>query len=321
MTEFDQIVEFNEQLVSIADSGLPVAIHSEATPQSVDETVSQLNARIGVRVARGDTVQTAIAEDAAISPQYRQSLLTLLRTGDSVAALDAATAAARSQRMLKRNVSQWMFQLSIIIVLALLAFVFTLTFTTPQFEAFYHDMGIQEGSALTLLEVLRDWMAVWLTVLLILGAIGWLGWRAYRDRLHWPAIPGGKGYRYAIKNSQLAEQIAGLIERGIPLSDALVICDVHTAAESTVDTAAEDRVDAAPLLRWALGQDVEEPSRGEVLRFVAAMYRQKAERLATVWRFLVPSIATAVVGGIIVLIYALSLFLPWVHFLGVLALA
>ncbi|GAA5510365.1 hypothetical protein [Novipirellula caenicola] len=320
MTEFDQIVEFNEQLVSIADSGLPVAIHSEATPQSVDETVSQLNARIGVRVARGDTVQAAIAEDAAISPQYRQSLLTLLRTGDSAAALDAATAAARSQRVLKRNVSQWLFQLSILVVLALLAFVFTLSFTTPQLESFYQDMGIQEGSALSLVETLRDWMAVWLPVLLILVAIGYIAWRAFGDHLQWSAVPGGKGYRRAIKNSQLAEQMAGLIQRGIPLSDALVICDVHTPAESSADTAAEDGVDAAPLLRWALGEGVDEPSRGEVLRFVAAMYRQKAERSAAVWRFLVPSIATAVVGGIIVLIYALSLFLPWVHFLGVLAL-
>ena len=155
MTEFDQIVDFNEQLVLIADSGLPVAIHSEGTPQSVDKTVSQLNARIGVRVARGDTVQAAIAEDPAISPQYRQSLLTLLRTGDSAAALDAATAAARSQRVLKRNVSQWLFQLAIIVLLALVAFVFTLSFTTPQFESFYQDMGIQEGSVLLLLEVLQ----------------------------------------------------------------------------------------------------------------------------------------------------------------------
>ncbi|GAA4453431.1 hypothetical protein [Novipirellula rosea] len=321
MTEFDQIVDFNEQLVLIADSGLPVAIHSEGTPQSVDKTVSQLNARIGVRVARGDTVQAAIAEDPAISPQYRQSLLTLLRTGDSAAALDAATAAARSQRVLKRNVSQWLFQLAIIVLLALVAFVFTLSFTTPQFESFYRDMGIQEGSVLLLLEVLRDWMAVWLTVLLILGAIGWLGWRAYRDRLDWAAVPGGKGYRRAIKNSELAEQMAGLIEQGIPLSDALVICGVHNTAESTEDRATAARFDAAPLLRWAFDEGVDDPSRGEVLRFVAAMYRQKAERLAAVWRFLVPSIATAVVGGIIVLLYALSLFLPWVHFLGVLAFA
>ncbi|EMI21898.1 type II secretion system F domain protein [Rhodopirellula maiorica SM1] len=321
MNEFDQIVDFNEQLVVIASTGMPIAIARSGSRQSVKETTSQLHARIGVRVARGDSIRAAIEDDSEISPQYRQSLLLLLRTGDTAAALDAATAMARSQRMLKRNISQWLFQTTIVVFLALMAFVFTLSFTTPQLESFYQDMGIQEGSVLSLLEALRESMGVWLAGLLILGIIGWWFWRRYRDHVDWSAIPGGKGYRRAVTNSELAEQMATLYDQGVSMPDSLVICGIRTGAEPTNKTKPGTGVVPAPLLQWAIGGGVDEQSRSEVLRFIAAMYRQKAERLATVWRFLVPSIATAVVGGIIVLLYALSLFLPWIHFLKVLTLA
>ncbi|WP_442505191.1 hypothetical protein SH528x_003968 [Novipirellula sp. SH528] len=315
MTEFDKIVEFNEQLVLVAKTGLPIDIRNDDDRQSIEQAISQLGARVGVRVAKGDSVQVAIEQDALISLRYRQALLSLLRTGDTAVALEVASGKAQSERRLKSNVSQWLFQTAIVVVLTLAAFIFTISYTNPKIKSVYEDLSLEQGATFSWLEIVRDWLPAWLPMLVLLFVVGAFLWKRYGERLHWSSIPGGTGYANAVKSSQTAEQMAGLLEQGIPMSESMSICGIGASTDAGGTLSLRDGNQLSPLLRWAVTVNIDEHERGDVLRFVAGSYRNKAERLATVWRYLVPSIATALIGGVIVLIYALSIFVPWIHFL------
>ncbi len=315
MTEFDKIVEFNEQLVLVAKTGLPIDIRKDDDHQSIEQAISQLDARVGVRVARGDSVQVAIEQDALISSRYRQTLLSLLRTGDTAVALEVASGKAQSEHRLKSNVSQWMFQTAIVVVLTLVAFIFTIFFTNPKIESIYDDLSLEQGATVSLLEIVRNWLPAWLPMLAVLFLVGVFLWKRYGERLHWSSIPGGTGYANAVKSSETAEQMAGLLEQGVPMSESMSICGIGASTAANGTFLLSDQNQMSPLLSWAVTVNIDEHDRGDVLRFVARSYRNKAERLATVWRYLVPSIATALIGGVIVLIYALSIFVPWIHFL------
>jgi type II secretory pathway component PulF len=53
----------------------------------------------------------------------------------------------------------------------------------------------------------------------------------------------------------------------------------------------------------------------EILRFAERTYRQQAERRVASWRILLPATIGALLGGFVVLVYALGLFGPFTQLL------
>ncbi len=320
MTALDQIIAFNEQLVLVAATGLPIDLDQDGVGQAVEETTSQFAARMGLRVARGESVRQAIDNDIEISPRYRQALISLLTTGDTAVALEVASGSACSERNLKRNVGQWLFQTAILVVLTLIAFLFTLNFTSPKLEAFYDEMWLEKSRTLDGLVTIRHGLPIALPVIAIGFGLGWIAWTRYGNRLRWARIPGGTKYAQMEKNAVTAGQLAGLMEHGISPSESLAVCGfANPVADTDVPPERMTVESLPPLLRWAITGTSHSESRSAVLRHIAGMYRQKADRFATRWRYVVPAILTAAVGGIVVLLYALALFLPWVGFLETLS--
>ncbi|MFG0261477.1 MAG: hypothetical protein ACF788_03715, partial [Novipirellula sp. JB048] len=254
----DQIIAFNERLGLVAATGLPIDLEEDGAGQTVEETTSQFAARLGLRVARGESVRQAIDDDTEISPRYRQALISLLTTGETAVALEVASGSAAAERNLKRNVGQWLFQSAIVVVLTLIAFLFTLNYTSPRLEAFYDQMWLEKSRTLEGMITIRHWLPIALPVAAIVCGVGWIAWRRYGNRLRWARIPGGTKHAKMEKQATIAGQLAELLEHGVSTSESLAVCGI---AEPVADPLADSGEAAKrismeslpPLLRWAIG--------------------------------------------------------------------
>lgn len=169
----------------------------------------------------------------------------------------------------------------------------------------------------------RHWLPVWgpLVPLLILAAV--LLWRRGSGKTHaW--IPLAGRYAATVAHANFADQLATLMEKDVPLPEALELASGVTGNHALVAasaalaaahqrgetlTADDERVRRLPpMLRWALTGDLGDQPLPEILRFAAQTYRQSAERQAAVWRVALPALIGALVGGAIVLAYGLSMF-------------
>jgi type II secretory pathway component PulF len=128
--------------------------------------------------------------------------------------------------------------------------------------------------------------------------------------------------------------LALLVEHQTPLSEAVVLsaeasgdprltlAAKQLAAEigsgiANPSGAEEPRglAEIPPLLRWLIATGGNQASFAAALRDAADTYRRRAIRRADWLRLYLPMLLTLGIGGTVVLLYALSLFVPWTSML------
>jgi type II secretory pathway component PulF len=135
--------------------------------------------------------------------------------------------------------------------------------------------------------------------------------------------------------TRFAETLAGHLEAGVPLPEGLRMAAAawennaleqaalaHAAALASGQTPNEHSPFAAalpPLLRWAIWHADEHVDKAWALRMAAGAYRESAERRVGRLQILAPIVACVLIGGGVVLLYALALFVPVVQMLHGLA--
>ena len=104
-----------------------------------------------------------------------------------------------------------------------------------------------------------------------------------------------------------AESLASMLDQGLNREAAMSLAGVVPNQPSTTQMPS--------LLNWALTTEANEADAAETLRFVSRAYRQIAERRASLRQVWLPVVLGAVLGGSCVLLFGLSLFLPYVQLL------
>jgi len=305
-TELDRILAFNEQLLSLSRAGLPVDIGGATDAESIEATIAKINANLTLAIARGQSPQQAIGDAEAMPPRYRLAILSLLHRDHSTVAFDYLTTQARAQRELVFDVSRWFYQLGVLCLIALLGFTYLIFRVTPKIASVFNDLGLGFDSSIRFSNYARETYWTWLPLLLVIILVGTWVWRRYSARLPWSSLPGGKRYQTAQSNAEVADRLATLVEQDVSVDEAMVLSHTNLAA-------------LPPLLKWAAVGDLEGESRSDAFQMVAGSYRNKATSLARIWRVIVPTVMTALVGGVIVFAYALTVFLPWLSFLTALS--
>lgn len=324
-----QVSAFNQQLAALSATGLPLDIGIAGSGPAVIGRLQEIDSLMEIRIQRGSTLDQAIADDPKLPSKYRAALLAWLRCEDPTIVLDGISRPAEIRQQFRRNMGHMLVYPLILFSLAYFGFIFLCRFTAPGIEALYRQLWQMPGDSLTVLMTGRALMPLWvpLVPLLLLLAILW--WRLRSSQLSWSWVPGSQRYFAAMQNANLAQQLAMLLESGIPLDESLVLLGLVSDIES--DASAADAagsgqstsvtIDALPsLMRWALSGDLGGEPLPSVLRFVSQTYRQTAEREQTIWRVAVPTICGVLLGGLLVLGYALTLFLPVVQLLKDVAL-
>jgi type II secretory pathway component PulF len=178
-------------------------------------------------------------------------------------------------------------------------------------------------------------MSVWVPLVPLLVIAGVFLWNARRRVLR-PKLLGSQHYLRTVTNAVFAEQVASLLAAGVPFSESVrtaaqasgaaelvaagEVVATHERGAPVVAAEAEKLSIFPPLLRWALTQDLGDESLPDMLRFIGETYRQSAERQAGVWQVALPTFLGALIGGVILLAFSLSMFGPYIGLLYDLAL-
>ena len=324
----EDVFEFNRELAALWATGLPldVGIDGSGFPSKLE----QISSAIGARVSQGQTVEQAIEDAPELPQRYRTALWTWVGCHDPSLVLDSIATPAEARRSFGTGFTRTLLYPLIVVSLGYLCLLFLCTFVAPTIEAMYRQLQYPLSESLWVLSSVRRFAPIWgiLVPLVILISLFW--WRRRWSRWTWKWVPGSSRYFDAVRNANLAQQLATLLDSGYSMNESLAMAG--PLSEDTNRTMAKKALPVAlsndgrmsialpPLLRWAVSDDLGGEPRANALRFVAQTYRQSAHRQQTLWRVVAPAIGGVILGGLFVLGYGLLLFLPLIQLLKDIAL-
>lgn len=320
-TTLQRVHELNEQLSKLSLAGVPIeleprTIRTEASAHdSLQASIQRVETALKLRVELGQDLHAAIDAAPELPPRYRASLKTWLALEDPATALGPLTATARERMDVTRSVGVSMIQPALIFALTFVAFIVLCLVTVPRLESLHAQNWTKPTGVLAVLQAVRDTLPVWGIAIPILFITACVVWARGSSRFSfYRFLPGGTRYLKALRHAGFAEHVATLLDHDMPLDQAMLLADPELGAAYLADHDA-----APPLVRWALTNDLGGEPLSSALRFVALTYHQVAEQYAAIWRVVLPAFLSVFLGGSLVLVYGLSLFIPMVDTLKMIA--
>jgi type II secretory pathway component PulF len=130
------------------------------------------------------------------------------------------------------------------------------------------------------------------------------------------------------RTAMFAEMLALLAEHAVPLPEAVRLAAETTGDRRTVQSAqkiaeairagqplSEGLPACPPVLAWLLSTGSEQPLLCSAARNTAEHYAWRAKYRFEIVQLVLPIIATAAVGGVVTISYALTLYVPWTNLL------
>jgi type II secretory pathway component PulF len=217
-------------------------------------------------------------------------------------------------------------------------------FFVPTLERVSLGLRIPVGSALQVLQMLREalpyWVAIPPAMLLVWIAAACKARKrnGLSENLHVKArswVPGMSRVVFQERCANYAETAVKLLDSGTALDESLKLA-AESAGDPRLTSGTKTLVEAVsrgelpsdqsaeakqfpPFLRWALWHSEPTVGRARALQMAADIYRQSAQRRAEKLQWIVPVVLSAVIGGTATLLFGLALFLPVVQLLEELA--
>lgn len=331
----DDLMTVNDELTALVDAGVGLELESGESEADLASMYARFSATLGRRISHGLNLEEALRKSGDDIPRnYRALMLLGLRFDQLDLALDSthalATTAAQSRFIVRAGLAYPLIVASLAYV-GMIAFLWWLV---PLLVTTYNVPGLTPGRWLVVLDSARASLPFWVAIppaLLVIGVIG-SGWRrGVRGRpRRRPADPLHLTDR--LRSAQFAEICAALLEAGAPKSEAIELAAglsgraVTAAAglatqpvEPLPEDIAMNALDLPPLLTYALAGTKTAAESSRALRAAAAAYRQIAVVRQHRLQRLLPLMLLVFVGGGIVLLYGLMLFLPLSELLKTLA--
>ncbi len=324
------VLDINHEIAALADAGVPIRLGSHVT--STNNTLERINESLELRTRLGQNVLDAITDNPDLPSEYRHALLVGMAADAPELTLAGVARQPEAQNELRTATSRAMIQPLIVFALAYCGFILICAMFVPTLNGIYEQIRQQPSTQVQLLDACRAAMPYWIPLVPILMLIAIIWWHRHQGQPpRW--IPGVSRYLKSVKNALFTEELARLVQTGMPpfkaarlaagtTGDAVLIkaCATlteglqnHNSAEST------RQVSLPPLVHWALSGNLEREDLVGVLQFAAQTYRQSAERMAVLWQTALPILLGGLLGGAIVLLYGLSVFWPYVQMMRDLA--
>jgi len=335
MTELEDLLVLNDQIVSLARSGYPLPLGLAESGRDTAEALGQVNAAVTRRVVNGATLAEALTgSQDDLPPAY----WALLQIGIKCRRLPIAVECLERNRRLVTELRHSL-RTSLVYPLILVGFVLLLTvvyglFLVPLLQQSFIEFDLQPTWSMAGLRTLQaavPWVVAIAAMALVIG----VGVRWFRRRsLDGERIHAGRSSFWGLQPIEhdqdlvsLSELTAAMVEQQVPLDESLRLAALATGNESlrravlagansptTHPSATELRPPALggwpPLIDWLAAQGTTLADLPDVLRVAADVYRTRGERRANWLRWVLPMVFCAVIGGGATLAYCLLLFVP-----------
>ena len=337
----DDLICLNREIAALVKAGIPIELGLRGLSGSVGSRLSRLSSRLSKRLAEGQTLPEALAnEGPAVSPVYTAVMEAGLAAGRLPQALESLAVSGQVIQETQRRVFLAILYPAICIGVGYFLFCGFLIVIAPflihamEMFRFPVNWPIEVAQSLYLRRSIFTQLipAVVLTVFVVTVL---LRNSLARGFYHWISsycwIPGVASIHRSLKWAQFTEVFALLVEHSSPLARAFTL-----AANSTDDArwrrearAVSDRLtqgasfnDALQsarslpsLVTWMLATGEKQGTLPLTLRQLSDMFRRRAVRQAMILKTWLPVVITVLVTGSIGLLYGLAFFIPMRAFL------
>jgi general secretion pathway protein F len=331
----DQLVALSDEIAALARAGVPLDRGLKELAADMPGRLGQLARDIGQRLESGESLSHILAESQhPFPPAYRAVVEAGLRAGRLPAALEDVARTARRISHLRTSLGTALLYPLIVLLLAWLLFLFTCAKVLPvlvRLLAEFEPAAEQWYGAAMRFAHWAPWLAWGVPlVLVLLAAWTWFrsGQVASGVELHpwlaWGAIGSLRRMQRAGRMAALSETLSTLIANDVPLDDAVALASAAVGSPQLAKSGRElaDRIRRGqiggkpppgfpPLLAWTITCGNREQLQHS-LRRTAQVYRDEFDRRGQWLTLYVPLIATAIVGGAVVMIYGLLSLGPWI---------
>ncbi len=338
----DDFLLHYDEIAALCRAGLPLEGHLRRLGRDLPGRAGELAERIGRRMESGETLPVAMeAECASLPAAYRAVIAAGVRSGQLASGLEAIVDSASRLAELRRVTGMALVYPLVIAVVTcvLLAGVFTLVI--PGFASLSNTY-YRPLAPLSEWPFLAPTLVLALPCLLVISVAIW--WRRSGrvsgvqglESLPLAWIPGAKAVRRWSHASTFAEMLSLLVERRVPLNQALqlaadatgdgslcadaqrLVTDIERGGSGHSNDIGSVRRgnDGIPLLiRLALTRSGETDRMAASLRQAAAMYRERAVRAADWYAEYAPILLVVGIGGTITVGFTLLVMWPYVGML------
>jgi type II secretory pathway component PulF len=338
----DQLIALNDEIVALVRSGVPLESNLVEVGKDLPGTLGRITSMLAQRASRGEPLPELIAQcSAQFPPVYRAVIEAGLRTGRLSTALEALANNVRRVADARRGIANAMLYPLFVVIIGWLGFAFFSAKLAPGLAVDFAAFRVPGGGFVRFLAWAGQWSIYWglaapvvLIFLVVLawrqsGRATWIGARGLGKIFFW--LPWLGSMLMWSRNAAFADMLALLVDSAVPLPEALKLaaeassdrqlieaaqhtCAMLTNGQSLVGQEAQLQA-FPPLLRWLLPAASQQNILVPALKHAAEMYNGRAEHQADLLRVFTPVVLTICISGVLVLLYALTLFVPYTHIL------
>lgn len=333
----EEFIALADEMAALVRAGVPLERGLAGAASGFSKRSSQLVPQIAARMQAGETLSHIIATSPeALPPAYAAVLEAGIRSGRISSALEGLASSARRAADLRRMTAAALVYPLLVVLVAYGLFLFSILRLQPTVANAYRRLNVPTTKLNTVLSNLGATAPYWAPVLpiAIVAALA-IWWRRSGRAMRANGqgalafLPTNRLMRYG-RLAAFADTLALLIEHDAPLASSVVLA-ADASGDDELSAAARrlasnvNRGDAGPsstaetglppVLAWLLSGDMTQGNLVEALRRSADSYRVRASRLEEQLRLYLPLGLIFVLGCTSIVIYALTVFLPWYHLL------
>ncbi len=300
---FEDLLRFHDQVLSLNRAGVPFDLGIDDSRLSLSAQLNQIASHLALQVGLGQSIEHVLTSDPKIPDRYRLGVETWFHAGGTADAFEALHSAAGEDRRWVRDVRGASLHPILLLGLVYFGYAYLVEVATPAMLGFYEQMDQPVPWSLAFLQGARTWLPWWGIGLPILFVLGLLLLRSrWLDRLSKSRGSRSQVQHYLARANQ-AQGVAQLIDHDHVPANALL--RVFGEVGGTVPGHS-----VQPLMRWATGMSTDPKQVSAALNVSAQIYRSMAQERIDKQRTWLPILLGSLLGGAIVLLFGLSLFLP-----------
>jgi len=135
----DQLIALNDEMAALARAGVPMEKGLIKLGNDLPGSLGRIAGHLGQRLESGQDLAQALAEDASLPPAYRALVAAGIRSGRLAAAMEGMSSLIRQAAETRRLVAVSLIYPLLLLSVAYVLFVFTLTKCFPVLVAAYRD--------------------------------------------------------------------------------------------------------------------------------------------------------------------------------------
>jgi len=330
----EQLIALSEEIAALARSGVPLDQGLSALGRELPGRLGRVSRAIGNDLAAGMPLDQVVARSGAQFPPGYQALIEAgLRSGNLPGILQGMMQLARKTGELRRQLLLTAINPLLVLVITFQLFVFWLNKLAPVYLMIAADWDIDVSRPQSILRFLYQTQVLWSWLLpaAFIAIVAWSWYRSARGTGEWslldiPTLGVVRGLgrmRRAGQCAVLCEQLAILLEHGLPLVEALGLAagtlTSPPLASATRDFAQQlERGQGArpprpfpPLVACLLLDAAGGRRMSAHLRQLATNYHEEVRRRGLSLATWTPAIFTLTLGGGLAIFHLAVTLGPW----------